>query len=94
MLIFLTALKILVIRDIKHYAKITPFGRDFSYARQSGFATLRPDNKFVNHKFYIKQKQETNSNKFDCSPAFALYIFAIAKIIIWTSLCEIALAYR
>ena len=79
---------------IKFITKITPFGRDFSYARQSGFATLRPDNKFVNHKFYIKQKQETNSNKFDCSPAFALYIFAIAKIIIWTSLGEIALAYR
>ena len=79
---------------IKFIAKITPFGRDFSYAQQSGFATLRPDNKFVNHKFYIKQKQETNSNKFDCSPAFALYIFAIAKIIIWTSLDEIALAYR
>ena len=79
---------------IKFIAKITPFGRDFSYARQSGFATLRPDNKFVNHKFYIKQKQETNSNKFDCSPAFALYIFAIAKIIIWTSLGEIALTYR
>ena len=79
---------------IKFIAKITPFGRDFSYAQQSGFATLRPDNKFVNHKFYIKQKQETNSNKFDCSPAFALYIFAIAKIIIWTSLGEITLTYR
>ena len=84
----------ILVTTIKFIAKITPFGRDFSYARQSGFATLRPDNKFVNHKFYIKQKQETNSNKFDCSLAFALYIFAIAKIIIWTSLGEIALAYR
>ena len=85
---------VILTTTIKFIAKITPFGRDFSYARQSGFATLRPDNKFVNHKFYIKQQQETNSNKFDCSPAFALYIFAIAKIIIWTSLGEIALAYR